>query len=250
MPPPDLISPPDIPGPLKTEPARLRPSNLKFDEKGNALHFDGNTIVSHIKDRTFFDQLQLLAEQLKLLYIPSLVLLPTSSFHITIFEGSLNKFRKAGFWPEDLKGLTIEECNEEFEARLKDVKLPLDPPVTMQISRIKPVPSEPVRAIGVRMKAATDAGDRRLRQARDLLSKVLGLRQANHEDYEFHISMGYIVKTLEAGQVEAIADCMNSWFGKYVNPPVALEDPEFCVFDNMLHFEPRMRLGTQVGLPS
>lgn len=92
------------------------------------------------------------------------------------------------------------------------------------------------------MAPSNEEEDTRLWTMRDDLSKTINLRQSSHEDYEFNISIAYIVNDLKQGEVERIKCVMDDYFEANKDMLFTLEDMSFCLFEDMLEFGPHLKV--------
>ncbi len=84
----------------------------------------------------------------------------------------------------------------------------------------------------------------RLRELRNRLSALLGIRQANHDSYRFHVTLAYRVQPLNPGQAQAFRAFRTRWHSEVARrcPEIRLGPLEFCAFDDMFHFDQRLIL--------
>lgn len=78
------------------------------------------------------------------------------------------------------------------------------------------------------MRPSSDEENTRLRTMRDDLSKTINLRQPNHDEYEFHISIAYIVNDLKEGEAERIRSVMDDYFEANKYMLFTLEELSVC----------------------
>lgn len=208
----------------------------KFEPNGQVKHFPGNTILSFIPPGPL-ETLSELHARLSELKIESLAMLPIESFHITIIEGALDYFRRPGFWPDNID--TLDECSDTYFKTLQNKPILSNPPYTMRIDRVGVI--IPRKALTLRMAPSNEEENTRLRTMRDDLSKTINLRQSNHDDYEFHISIAYIVNDLKEGEAERIKDVMDDYFEANKDMLFTLENMSFCLFEDMLEFVPHLK---------
>lgn len=206
----------------------------KFHPDGSVRPFPGNTLICHLpEDSVLQAPLRRLYERLRLSELaPLYSLLPPSSWHMTIFEGVCDQVREPGFWPADLPlDAPLTACDALFEDRLASFDPKLDPPFEMEIAGWKPL----VGGISLALKAATDAEERRLRDLRNRLSDLLGLRHPGHETYVFHLSIAYIIRHLSDAQRDALSAMMGEQ-SALLPAKFKLGAPEFCRFEDMFAF--------------
>ncbi|KAJ6466341.1 RNA ligase/cyclic nucleotide phosphodiesterase [Mycena sanguinolenta] len=208
----------------------------KFDPDGNVQPFPGNTIVCHLSPSSELHK-SLLALQDKLsshnlshLY----TLLPSVSYHVTIFEGLCDKVRKADRWPDDLPlEASLEEGMSQFKKRLSSFDLQCEPPYHLTAVKFKPLSK--AGSISVQFEPSTPEENTRLRRLRDRLSKRLHLRAKNHETYVFHLTVAYMLRFLTEEQDRDLTQLLVDHF-EGMPKQFELGAPEFCTFDDMFAF--------------
>lgn len=231
--------------PPKAKPKPKYPAGImngKFDPDGNVLHFPGNTIISHLPNSSelhisllaFYDRLK--EAPFSHLY----TLLPPSSWHVTIFEGVTDKVRKPGYWPNDLPiDASVEECTTVYERRLSAFDLQTPLPYHFTIVDLKPLKG----SLSWHVEPQT-TDNTALRRLRDRLSDLLKIRAKNHDNYGFHISIGYMLRILTDEQNTEIRAFIEDLL-KNIPKEFELGAPEFCTFEDMFAFEPLMYLMNQ-----
>lgn len=207
----------------------------KFYRDGSVRQFPGNTIICHLDpDSALFKTLLSMRKTLEELpFASAFTLLPPSSWHMTVFEGVCDQIRKTGHWPSDLPiTASLETCNVLFEQKLKDFALRDDVPF-----KVKPLGLLPlVDGIALNIQPATADDEQRLRDLRDRLSELLMLRHEEHASYEFHLSIGYLIRQLsqeEQNDLHRIFENEHATNGACFE----LGAPEFCLFEDMFAYE-------------
>jgi hypothetical protein len=213
--------------------------NIKFDMNGNALPFEGNTLIGYVDNSAFHESLHLLVtdvtsdETLK----KKLVLLPESSYHITIFDCACLRRDSSWYWPTDIRNdVTIEMCTEILKERFADIALRGTPDINFTITGHKPY----INTLGISFRPETETDAENLRNLRDKFSRLAGIRRDNHNEYEFHLTLGYFVEYPCFREVK-ILDKAVSYFLERLedcNGRVCIKGIEFCFFKNMLDYTP------------
>ena len=210
----------------------------KFSTRGQAQCFPGNTVLCHLNQPG--QQLETLKEVIAELRSRSgdgnISWLPSSSYHMTVFDGSLNARRIFGDWPRLLPlDASLDECNEFIAKRLREFDLGFDPPIRL-------VPDEAVAAptlASFPLRPIDETEQQRLGNLRDRISEALGLRHANHDAYTFHITFGYYLKSFSSeSQMLYQRNLLSATRAlRKLLPIVELGAPEFCLFEDMTSFE-------------
>jgi hypothetical protein len=207
----------------------------KFDLSGAVQPFAGNTILSHLPPTSpLHASMQTLYTKLASHPLAHLyTLLPPSSWHMTVFEGALDKRREPAFWPAGLdRNATIEECTSFLEEKLKSFDLGIKMPFHLRLVGFKPL----VNGISIHVKAQTEEENVAIRGLRDRLVEAVGMKQGNHERYKFHLSVAYLLRFLSEEQEEGLRMFLEEHF-EGMPKEFELGLPEFCKFEDMFKFE-------------
>jgi len=221
---------------------------FKFARDGHVLPLPGNTIICHLPQQgegaaCFNALLDIYRQAPAHDFMRKVTLLPPSSYHMTVFGAATGDDRCAGLWPEDLApDAPAEACNQLITAKLQNFKLNCALPLRMRVN-LEPVPNDhhPLR---IRLLPLDAAENKKLRDLRDRLSDTLGIRSEKHDDYEFHITLGYLIRWLSKEENETFRNELRRWREMVATrcPVIALGPPEFCAFEDMFAFQRRFFL--------
>ncbi|HHZ08550.1 MAG TPA: DUF1868 domain-containing protein [Rhizobiales bacterium] len=210
----------------------------RFDADGRFLFEPGNTVVSHVVPGSATQAaLFRLRERLEALpFADRFAWTPVESWHMTVFQGTIEGRRSAPFWPAGM-GLDapIDETTRLLDARLANF-------APAQPFAVKPVEVTP---LGLVVAGATPEDERTLRALRDRLADVFGYRHPDHEDYTFHVTLAYVKQWLPAGADAIYLPALDA-IGRDVAaevPQLELAPPAFCTFRDMNLFTPVRGLG-------
>jgi hypothetical protein len=218
----------------------------KFSVEGGVLRFPGNTIIAHLSpnDQLWGSLMELYHKLEKNPLSSIFTLLPPASWHMTVFEGVCDQVRKPRYWPKDLSmEAPLSECNDLFARKLIEFDLRDDETqFRMRIEGIRPLKT----GIGVHLEPETAEEGSKLRGLRDRLSGLLQVRYKQHDHYELHLSVAYFIRHPTKEQEEELRQLL---LGHLKNAPkgFVLGAPEFCLFENMFHFERQFYLGGSGG---
>ena len=207
----------------------------KFHADGSIRKFPGNTVICHLDhDSALFDALLRMRKTLEdLPFASAYTLLPPESWHMTVFEGVCDEIRKPSYWPSDLPMTApLETCNSLFEKKLKNFDLRDDAPFNVKSLGLQPL----VDGIALNIQPATADDERRLRDLRDRLSDLLLLRHEQHGSYAFHLSIGYLIRTLSQEEQQHLHRLFENEFATN-GACFELGAPEFCLFEDMFAYE-------------
>lgn len=212
----------------------------KFNPDGSVIPFAGNTVICHLpaqcalRDATVALHDALLASPVR----SKFAVLPTDSYHMTVFGGANDKDRTPGGWPGDLaREMPIEECTRIFNERLANFSLNRPMPIRMKVDRAATTRFN--GACSLRVQPADDRENTAIRSLRDRLSDVFHLRAADHTTYEFHITIAYQLGDFDPAQERAYRSLIAAHAEKIsaASPTIELGLPEFCSFRNMHRYD-------------
>ncbi len=83
-----------------------------------------------------------------------------------------------------------------------------------------------------------------MRDVRDRLASLLQIRAPNHAAYRFHITLGYLIESLNFDETKKINQLYKTWFARIeaVVPDFIIGPPAFCTFRDMFAFTPVLTL--------
>jgi hypothetical protein len=228
--------------------ATPRDTLLKFNHDGNRRPFAGNTIICHLPQQCRVrDLIAALGDALRTSpFAHKLGLLPSDSYHMTVFPGANDQDRAVYGWPADIPiDVPMRECNRIIAEHLTNFRMHGELPIRVRVDREKTL--GPQRVSSLRISPADDAESAKLRDLRDRLSsEVFQFRTEDHDTYGFHISLAYQMTQLtleEERQHKAILEQHVPGIIAAA-PVIELGVPEFCTFDDMYRYEIRSLLRT------
>lgn len=213
----------------------------KFDSRGNALPFPGNTIICGVDSASAEHRaLVRMQDGLRRAAADAFAFLPADSFHMTLYRGVNHLRRFADEWPPYLDTATpLEEVTAQFAARLSRLRLP-------DAFRMRPVRlySNATGESQLRLEGVTAAEKKRLHNARWQIRDALGHARPGEDGYHFHITFSYRVRPLTPEEAADLAERQASLFDEFVReaPAVVVGPPVFCDYRDMLAFNPVLRL--------
>lgn len=210
----------------------------KFTPEGAPLACPGFTTICHVdKSSDAFAALTRAQDRLKTGPLASaFTFMPPASLHMTIFEGIIDYSRTRARWPGHLSlDATVEAATEDARARLQGVDLDTSFAVR---------PEGVFAGFSVSMTGATKEQEMALRQTRNRLRDALNLHRPDHDSYQFHITLAYLLRWLSADEARQVIDLSREvtqmLFAQM--PALTLGPIELCRFETMHHFEPITRL--------
>lgn len=160
--------------------------------KGAVLPFPGNTIITRLpRDTALHRSLRQLCRNLQASPLRVHIgLLNPVDWHTALFEGVRDTARDVpGYWPHDLPIDTpFEQCTEHLSKKLAEFKLgEAAPPYLLTVAGFIWLDV----GIVVRLRPRTPEEGARLCRLRDQLSETTGLRMADHDCHNLHLTIGY-----------------------------------------------------------
>jgi len=211
----------------------LKDTESKFNSEGKPLYFPGCTIICKIlKNSELFDEISTIQLKYKD-FNPNnaYTYLPPSSFHMTLFDCcNINTFNTS-FWPKDTK------AKDDY----KDIALELNEKVKRYIfpDKFKLRLKKLFGGYSMILEGETAKDEKMLRDCRNDLSKLLGIKFSNHETYSFHITLAYILRELNEQEVRNLFMINNQLCNEFKKkfPIIEIQKPELCIFENMYQFD-------------
>ncbi|MEO1536259.1 MAG: DUF1868 domain-containing protein [Pseudomonadota bacterium] len=211
----------------------------KFSGDGAPINCPGYTTICHV-DPSSDAFAALVAAQGDLKTGPSaaaFTFMPAASLHMTIFEGVIDYARMPDRWPQHLAlDATIAHATHDAERRLTEA--PFE-----RTFKVRPVGV--FGGFSIAMAGVNDTEEWRLRQTRDALRDALNLHRPDHEAYQFHITLAYLLRWLSPDEAHQVIDLSRSVAAALVKdmPTLSLGPIELCGFTTMHHFAPIARIG-------
>jgi len=202
----------------------------RYNDASGFLPEPGNTVVCHLVPGSATEAALVEVRQRFLDMPGNLLFTPTSSLHMTLFQGIIETRREPGFWPRGIAlDSPIDAMTDLMEQRLEGIGIAA--PFSVEVTGARPS--------GLIVAGRTAADRVAMRAWRDAFAALWGYRHPDHEDYLFHITFAYPVAWLDDALLpawqatldHAVADLRASV------PVLELKPPAFCSFNDMNHFE-------------
>lgn len=205
---------------------------VKFDEKGNPLKIPGNTVICFINTENnsilFEELIWAQAELKKLSFSHKYAVLPPSSFHMTVIELLMDRYRDAPFWPSMLKrDKELSEIDTLYQSIIDSIE---KNKFTMKIDR-----ADDTKFI---LSPYNEENRKLLKKYRDLVAEKTGLRFDNHDQYRFHISLFYQLQTLIPEEEKELASVLEKINQRVLNriKYFNTDEPKFTIFNDIYMF--------------
>ncbi|WP_213806085.1 DUF1868 domain-containing protein [Granulicella sp. dw_53] len=223
-------------------------ASLKFTSAGVHRPFAGNTLICHLPQQSKVrDAAAALGDALRSCsFAHKLGILPSDSYHMTVFPGANDQDRTLYGWPADIPiDAPMSECNRIVQERIASFRMTGHLPIRVRVDVEKTL--GPQRVSSLRIVTADEREEANLRNLRDRMAKeIFRFRTPDHATYGFHVSLAYQMKPLTREEAVQHQDILKHHVPAIVAaaPVIELGIPEFCTFDDMFRFEIRALLRT------
>ena len=204
----------------------------KFDNDGNPLHWPGCTIICPIQENSLVSSLLAEVQENFKEIAPNrkYTFLPQSSFHMTLFDCCNVSTFKTSYWPDSIQDTqNYLEIANILSDRLKNYQFPNS--LAVRLNKF-------FGGFSTLLTPYSSKDEEILRNCRDDLSNLLGIKFENHLRYTFHITLAYILEPLTLEEVSRLIGLEKKMNKKFKNeiPLMNLPQPEICVFNDMYKF--------------
>lgn len=204
----------------------------RYDRSGTFLGEPGNTVVCHLVEGSE-TQRALVDAQARFRAMAdadSLAFTPVESYHMTLFQGIIEGRRSAPYWPAEVAGDTSIAAMTALYLKRLELFVPRTG-FAVEVTAVVPT--------GLIVEGATAADRHAMADWRNGLAEVFGYRHPDHDSYQFHITMAYMIDWLDDAALpgwlamleEALSDIRRR------APIIELRAPAFCSFEDMNWFE-------------
>jgi hypothetical protein len=208
----------------------------KFYEDGRVRRYPGNTVVADVTpDCPAYDVMTHLYEMVQESGMDShLILLPHDSYHMTVIRGLNDQVRVDTHWPARLpKDTPFTKVDDYVTEAVLSVPMPAG--VRMKFDRV----GFSATCMIIKLWPADEEQAAILKQFRDAVADNLGLRLPKHDEYRFHISLGYtriIPEGEDAARMEKLINDINAYIAD--RPSFEITKPYMAYYNDMLAFSP------------
>lgn len=214
----------------------------KFASSGSPLPFEGNTFLGHLEQRregfeTFDTILNIYRALPETRFFRKMTVLPSSSYHITLFIGVNECDRRSGPWPAGIsRYVPLEDLTKHFLDKLKLRQPGLSESFDFIVDADAPLPGKNDNLF-IPLKPADEITYNRLQKIRDELSEITGIRRDDHCSYQYHITLGYLLATLDGAETLEYRDKSIEWRKMIAEAGnITIREFEFCTLRDMYSF--------------
>jgi hypothetical protein len=214
----------------------------KFNSDETIAYWPGNSIICHIdkKSSAFIALLDIHRRLSHDGVLHRVAVLPPASYHMTVFNGISYPERQKHF-PTDIPRDASEEfCNQWFFEKLEKFDLGCELPFRM---RAMPLALQ-TNPYNILLEPIDAVEDKKIRTLRDRLAKVLSYRLADHDTYQFHITLNYFYSKMDRDEEQRHFKLHQELVSEFLAraPVIELHNPEYVYFDDMYEFRPQLLL--------
>ena len=217
----------------KLEGYTLKGGENKFDDKGNPLPYPGCTIICNIPLNTHLsDQIISFQKNIKK-FNPekTYFYLPSSSFHMTLFDCCNSNTKNTKYWPTDIDpDMDYKDIAIELNKRIQNYIFPEELNLKLKMF---------FGGYSIVLEPFSEKDEKILRNCRDELSSLLKIKFENHQRYTFHITLAYILRELNKKEIKRLIEFNKQLSLDFIKkfPKITLTKPEMCTFEDMLEFK-------------
>lgn len=204
----------------------------RYDRSGTFLPEPGNTVVCHVVPGSQSEQAleDAMARYRAMPDAAGLAFTPVESYHMTLFQGVIEGRREHPYWPRDVaRDIPIPEMTVLLAERLRAFAGGPD----FQVEAIAALPT------GLIVDGVTAADRHAMAAWRNELAEAFGYRHPDHDSYQFHITMAYVIDWIEDAMLPDWQTMLNEVLADIRRraPVIELRAPAFCSFADMNWFE-------------
>ena len=214
----------------------------KFSSSGCPLPFAGNTFLGHLDQQgqgfeTFDTILNVYRVLPESRFFRKMAVIPSSSYHITLFVGVNEYDRRSGPWPVGIsRKESLESLSTSFLEKLKLRQPGMSAPFDFIVDSDAPLPGENDNLF-IPLKPASQETYNRLQNLRDELSDITGIRRDDHSYYQYHITLGYLVATLDKVELMEYRAKNREWREMIAKAgKITIKKFYFCILQDMYSF--------------
>lgn len=222
-------------------------TRMKFNLNGSKRPFRGNTVICHLQPQgAVRDAVDAIREDLaQASFAAKVALLPTVSYHMTVYPGANDQGRELTGWPSFVPAkATIDECNRAIAERMQRFHLGCELPLRMKVDAAKTVTN--LRATTLRMISASAGEEAKIRGIRDRLVDAFGFQDKSHDAYGFHITLAYQLAPFTGKEQLEHQAVLERHVPRIeaAGPVFEFGNPEFCTFPDMFRFDIQILLAS------
>ena len=208
----------------------------KFDKNGVVMHYPGNTVVADIVPGCkAYDVMTHLRQMLvDAGFEDYFCILPEDSYHMTVIRGLNDYVRVDTNWPSILpKDTPMEKVDDHVTAAIARAGLP--GPARMKFHKALPGQG----CLVIQVVPADEEQEKILRDFRNRAASEIGVFFPKHDEYKFHISLGYR-RILPQGEAAERFDKLIAEMNAYIadKPVFETQPPYMAYFSDMYAFSP------------
>lgn len=211
----------------------------KFKDNGEPRHYPGNSVISFVPTASALSEAmtEFAWSMAHSQAADTMAILPRDSWHMTVHELICDQVRVDSHWSQFL---SLDAELDETDAFLSNAVASVLAPPTISVRfvtvRIRDV-------IALELEPYDDESAATIRHYREQIATVSGLRFADHDTYQLHASIAYLIRYLNAEEALTLARCAEVATERIrsIGAPIVLPAPEFVYFSDMASLDPKAR---------
>jgi hypothetical protein len=207
----------------------------KFNKDGSLRYFPGSTIICDLSNsEAVLSELIWAQDRFrKLPFAHKFGFLPPASFHMTVFDLICDQVRDEQHWSSLLPlDMPLETADETLRGLVSKAHPPANFVMQYTACFMRTV-------IGIELRPANDDVATLLRQYREEVSQLTGIRFPNFDTYKFHISLAYYLVRLSPEEDEALKEVRMEVDARLTKTLQTINTgmPKFTLFNDMGAFK-------------
>ncbi len=204
----------------------------KFDKEGNVLPYYGNTIISFMNQKTneiYQTAVKVQKQLMESGFKDCLSFLPPSSFHMTVLPLCRVIDKGTQEWPNFIPEIiSFKQVDLILMEKVEKIKFPEGIVMILDSCDETKLVAKPFN----------EQSEKLLKQYRDEISEITGIRHGEHGIYRFHISYSYKIKPFnEQQQKEKDELCAGITEElQRIAHPFPVSAAQFVIFNDMLSY--------------
>ena len=214
------------------QPVPPRHLGTRYNAAGVFQPEPGNTVVCHVVPGSATEA-ALVNARIRYQAMPDaakLAFTPVESYHMTLFQGIIEGRRNLPYWPADMApDAPIDVMTAHYQSKLASFQ----PAAPFNVELVECLPT------GLIVAGATAADRHAMAEWRNRFAEVFGYRHPDHDSYQFHITMAYLIDWLNDVAIPGWTKMLNEVAAEIraQAPVLELRAPAFCSFADMNWFE-------------
>ena len=150
---------------------------------------------------------------------------------MTLFDCCNFNTKNTDYWPSDIDpDMDYKDIAVELNKRIQNYIFPKEFNLKLKMF---------FGGYSIILEPYSEKDEKILRNCRDELSSLLKIKFENHQRYNFHVTLAYILRELNQIEINNLIEFnkkLSLDFSKKF-PKITFTKPEMCIFEDMLEFK-------------